>query len=193
MMKKMEGKLISMCVLTLVLMPVITVCGSQDIVKEMNFAEMKDDKEITNIDLVDAVKNEDLAINSETPSVPTITGSTIANFHKKFTYVISSKDQQNDEIQYKIIFSDMPAIYLTDFYQSGESISFQHTWSTFYQTSGPYYIYAKAIDAEGHESNWAKFEVNIPENEFKERTCLVCVFLEKLLERYPILETMLGF
>jgi len=183
----MNKKLITTIVLGLLFSTVVSVCAiNQD--REM------DPRPIPPIypgmQTTDHDENE---LDQNTPSTPTITGPSTVDLHVSYYYFISSTDPQGDEVYYEIRCSDGPAVYQTDYYDSGESISFSHTWSTFYQTSGPYYVLAKAIDKDGHESSWARLEVNIPEIESKSQTCHVCVFLEHLFDRFPLLESIIGF
>ena len=181
-------------VTALILLSTYSVCGMEEtinLVEKLKF----NDKENYNIDIFpEKVEDNDLINPVDAPSNPIISGPSSIELHNTYVYFIRSKDQQNDDIQYKITFSDTPAIYLTDFYSSGESVSFYHSWSTFYQKTGPYYIYAKAIDSEGHESKWAKFEVTIPDLDQQiPNPCLLCSFLERIFEKFPILEVLIDF
>jgi len=102
-------------------------------------------------------------INYEAPETPIITGDCKAEFNVPCQYDITSTDHQRDKIYYVIKCSDDPSIIIeTKYYDSGETLEFIHCWCTFYQRGNPYVIRAKAIDDNGFESEWARFEVECP-------------------------------
>ena len=100
-------------------------------------------------------------VDPETPQIPTITGPSSGELYKKYTYSITTSDPQHDDIYFVIRCSGCPSIFNTDWFKSGGTLKFNQCWCDFYQNTNPFIISAKAIDSKGHESGWAKFEVNI--------------------------------
>ncbi len=99
-------------------------------------------------------------VDPETPEIPTITGPSTGVLYKNYNYNITSSDPQNDDIYFVVRCSGCPSIFKTDWFKSGGTLKFNHCWCDFYQNINPFIINAKAIDSKGHESGWAKFEVN---------------------------------
>jgi hypothetical protein len=188
----MEGKLISLCILTLLIVPAIIVNATENETKERDLLEIQNSTYTNELGEYKTINNNIKILIEEAPVSPTITGPNTINLYTTYTYSISSTDLQNDNVCYEIRFSDTPAIYSTDLYKSGESVSFHHTWSTYYKKSGPYYIYAKSIDSNGHESNWIEYKIDIPETENKYTIYLESI-LERLINNYPILEVLFDF
>jgi len=63
-------------------------------------------------------------------------------------------------------------------------VTVKHTWSE----DGIYCLRVKAKDNNGLESGWGTLEVTMPKNKAINPFIL---FLEKLIERFPILEQIL--
>lgn len=119
------------------------------------------------IPIINGKEDNDFMIGNsdpEAPYPPTIIGSNEGKLHQKYTYEIKSEDPQCDNICYKIICSDVPVIYNSQYCESGEILIYNHTWDDFYQKESPYIINAKAIDCYGHESEWSSFEISISKN-----------------------------
>ncbi|HEC89391.1 MAG TPA: hypothetical protein ENI44_02280, partial [Thermoplasmatales archaeon] len=66
---------------------------------------------------------------TEAPNPPVITGPTDGKIGEQYEYTITSVDPQGDDVYYVVIFSDMPAVWRSDFYKSGEVVPFTHSWS----------------------------------------------------------------
>jgi len=136
----------------------------------------------------------DFVIAGEAPSKPAVSGPVNCDIGRSYTYTIVSTDPQDDMIYYKIRCSDMPAIYLTEFYQSGEEIQFTHCWSTFYQKSGPFKIYISSIDEFGHESDTTIYEVDITDITFLHHFVMMFQnMIQRLIDLHPILEAVFSF
>ena len=122
------------------------------------------------------------ASTTDAPSMPVIAGPTDGEIGEQYEYTITSIDPQGDDVYYVVIFSDMPAVWRSDFYKSGEVVSFTHRWSDFYQSSGEYTIRAKAVDVYGHESEWSVFTVNIEnDNDAVRERMVMFSFIRELL------------
>jgi hypothetical protein len=123
----------------------------------------------------------------EAPDPPTITGPTEGKLREKYRYEIITNDPQCDDLCFTIRCSDMPLIYNSDWCCSGDVFIFNHSWDDYYQKSGPFIISAKAIDCEGHESEWGTLEINIEKNKN-----IYYQFIERLIARFPLLEILLN-
>ncbi len=109
----------------------------------------------------------------ESPKDPLLDGPVEAKLGENCTYTAVSTDPQNDLITYKIEFSDAPRFeYTKGPYQSGERIEIYHSWDDFYQNRNPFIVRVKAIDSDGHESEWARFSTQITDLNAKSKDTL---------------------
>lgn len=128
----------------------------------------------------------------ESPGIPTITGPATGEVGKQYFYNITSSDPQNDEIYFIIRCSDCPAVFNSNWIESGDTIIFNHCWCCFYQKSNPFTILAMAIDSKGYESDWCKFKVNITNIDDKSHSFLLVnqifnMFLYRFVSKFFIL------
>ena len=72
----------------------------------------------------------------------------------------------------------------TGFNSSGDVFTRSHIWDE----KDTYIIRAKAKDSNGAESDWTTLEISMPKNKPINPFIL---FLERLMERFPILEQIL--
>jgi len=186
----MNEKIITICVLGLLLSTVYTVCGiSQE--REMNLITISPSnmgtEEINN-------NNFESCLYNEEPFNPTITGPLNCKIGIEYSFFISAIDPQNDNIHFEIRFSDSPSIYITKECSSRETFVVNHIFDTFYQKSGPFHIMAKAIDTEGHESDWTTFQVEIPELQAKYNIPLILQsFKQSIYDFFKVLENIKNF
>lgn len=123
------------------------------------------------------------------PTIPTINGPCEAEIETMCIYNIKSTDPQGDKITYDIRCSDDPGclIELGPF-PSGTNLAFEHCWCTFYQKTNPFFIRCRAIDEQGHASDWAKFETNVTGIVIKDKNVLANMafirFINTLNERF---------
>jgi hypothetical protein len=111
------------------------------------------------------------AQQQEAPSTPIIDGPCEAKLEVVCNYTVWSIDPQGDDLYYTVRYSDDPtAIINIGPFASGVNITISHCWCDEYQTTNPFYLKVKAIDEQGHESDWARFNTNITNNKprFKE-------------------------
>ena len=119
------------------------------------------------------------------PDKPTITGFTSGKAGNQYEYTFSTTDPEGDEIYYWILwFEGCPGVSWDGPYQSGEEITKSYSW----ESRGEYTIQVKAKDSYGTESDWSTLEVSMPKNKAINPFIL---FLERLMERFPILEQIL--
>jgi len=118
------------------------------------------------------------------PEAPSITGPTSGKAGTEYSYNVTSTDPDGDMIKYIIDWGDDTNI-TTILYNSGETVTVKHTWSE----KGTYTIRSKAVDEHDAESDWETLEVSMPKTKAINPFLL---FLERLMERFPILERILS-
>lgn len=124
-----------------------------------------------------------VTINSHPPNKPEITGPNSGKAGEEYDYTFSSVDPDGDAVQFYIEWGDGNSEW-TGFNSSGDSFTRSHIWDE----KDTYIIRAKAKDSNGAESDWATLEVSMPKNKASNPFIL---FLERLIERFPILEQIL--
>ena len=123
-------------------------------------------------------------INNQPPNKPTISGPPSGKVNEEYNYSFASTDADGDEISYYIEWEDGANSGWTRTLPSGEPLNASHIW----EQRDSYTIRAKAKDENGAESEWATLEVSMPKNK---AINLFTIFLERLMERFPILEQIL--
>ncbi len=104
----------------------------------------------------------------QSPTKPLMEGPVEAKYGEICNYTAVSEDPQGDPITYVIEFSDAPrSVNEQGPELSGVKIEFSHAWSDFYQEKNPYKVRVKAVDDQGHESEWARFITHITDDESK--------------------------
>jgi len=118
------------------------------------------------------------------PESPSIQGNTKGNIKDEQTFQICSMDKDADVVFYLLDWGDDFNETWIGPYNSGQQISVNHTWNK----RGTYIISVKAEDIHGAESDWTTLEISMPINK---ATKSFLLFLEKFIERFPILESNL--
>jgi hypothetical protein len=139
---------------------------------------------------------------NQEPSTPIIDGSCESELGVTCLYTVHSTDPQGDDLYYEFRYSDSPSIKISDGpFKSGDIITFSHCWVDEYQDYNPYFIKVMAVDEDGHESNWGRFEVNMTNVKIGKlcinnengnlilKTSILQLF-EKLMDRFPLLERL---
>ena len=123
--------------------------------------------------------------DSNPPSKPSITGPPLGKINEEHIYSFVSTDPDGDEISYYIEWGDSTYTGWTRTIPSGGSLNTSHIWNQ----KDSYTIMAKAKDTYGAESDWTTLEVSMAKN--KAVNGPFFRFLERLMERFPILEKLL--
>jgi len=130
------------------------------------------------------------------PETPSITGPTSGKAGTEYSYNVTSTDPDGDMIKYIIDWGD-DTTDTTEYYNSGVIVVVSNAWkkgkaillSITPTEETTYIIKVKAVDEHDAESDWATLEVSMPKtkaiNPF-------LPFLERLMERFPILERILS-
>jgi len=117
-----------------------------------------------------------------TPDGPT--GGKGGLFGKTYTYTTSADDPNLHRVKYGWDWDgDMIVDQWTAFYDSGETVSASHKWTT----KGEYDIRVKAVDEYDAEGNWSDpLKVSMPKTKTEQFS-----ILQKLMDLFPILEKIL--
>ena len=115
------------------------------------------------------------------PDIPVIQGPSKGKVGVEYTFYISTRDPNDDDVYYLISWGDdINSDWLGPF-QSGEEISVSHTWAE----EGTFKIRARAKDTFGCIGEWSEISITVPRNRAAKNP-----FLE-LLENHPVLYQLL--
>jgi len=118
----------------------------------------------------------------EKPSTPD--GPNSGRIKIRHKYTTSSIEPDDDQIRYLFDWGDGNTT-ITDYYSSGETVGVSYKWNE----QGTFNILVRAQDQYGVWSDWSDpLYVSMPKNKVKSPFILL---LERLIERFPILEKML--
>ncbi len=92
------------------------------------------------------------------PETPTITGPSDGKKEVEYTYNITSSDLQGQQVYFFIEWGDDSDSGWIGPYDSGETITAAHTWSS----TGDFTIRVKAKDTQDEESEWGTLPVTMP-------------------------------
>lgn len=104
---------------------------------------------------------------------------------EEYEYTFKSVDPDGDDIYYLVDWGDGTYDDWFGPYPSGEEATANHTWNA----QGTYTIKAKSKDINGLESDWGTLTVTMPRT--RAINSFFLQFLEKLFEKFPLLEWLL--
>lgn len=115
------------------------------------------------------------------------TGPPNGNTGVEYTYTVTTIDPDSDQVSYFIDWGDGTTTGWFGWYDSGVPVNAHHTWNT----TGTYQLRVRAKDTYGADSRWSDpLSVSIPKNK-RIGTLGLSAFLMRLIERVPLLETLL--
>ena len=124
----------------------------------------------------------DIMVENQAPNEPRISGPRFfVKANVECQYKFKLVDKNSDQMYLYVNFGNENVSDWVGPYNSGETVIINHTWQI---PDNRYSIYAKTKD-QFEESEWSVVEVNTP------RDIHQYYFLEKLLERFPILKFLL--
>ena len=131
------------------------------------------------------IKNHDDPPENEPPEKPSKpSGPTSGKAGTSYSYSSSTTDPDGDQVWYKWDWGDETSGWDGP-YDSGDAVDASHIWDE----KGDYSIKVKAKDVHGEESPWSDpLPITMPKNK---AINLFIPFLEKLMERFPMLEQIL--
>ena len=94
------------------------------------------------------------------PSSPSMNGPTSGSARTRYQYIVSSTDQDNDNVYYTVDWDDGSVEEWIGPFNSGEEVTLEHSWTR----QGSYSIKVKATDVWGSQSDWATISVSMPKN-----------------------------
>jgi len=107
---------------------------------------------------------------------------------EEYSYTSSSTDNDDDQLYYKWDFGDGTLSEWLGPYDSGEEVSVSHNWSE----EGTYQIKVMAKDEHNAKSEWSDpLSISMPKNKEIFKSIMIEI-IEKILERFPILEQILS-
>lgn len=121
------------------------------------------------------------------PDAPVIDGRTKVKVRKLYNFTFNATDPNNDGVKYFIDWGDNTSQW-TDYDYSSKNITVSHSW----KKQGTVNITAKAVDFYGNESALATFEIKITLPRTFPGKTLFLELLEKLIDRFPLLERVLN-
>jgi outer membrane protein assembly factor BamB len=114
-------------------------------------------------------------LDPNAPDAPTITGQTNGRIKKTYDYTFTTSSPLGKQIYYLIEWGDRTTTDWLGPYNSDESLTMEHSWST----KGTYIITARAKDTDNLWGPWGNLSVTMPYEPPQFR------FIEWLLERFP--------
>jgi len=109
-------------------------------------------------------------------------GPTSGKAGEEYAYSTSTTDPDGDQVWYKWDWGDGADSGWLGPYNSSDTVTASHTWDE----KRSYEIKVKAKDMHGEESPWSDpLAISMPKNK------AINLFLERLIERFPILEQLL--
>lgn len=133
-----------------------------------------------------------LAIGEEsdppaTPDAPD--GPTSGSANEEHTYTASTTDPNGDQIKYLFSWGDGEYSGWVGPYNSGQTGEASHTWTE----QGTFNITVMAKDSHGKTSEWSDpLAVSMPKNKAFFFNSILLEILERLMERFPLLEQILS-
>ena len=123
----------------------------------------------------------------DTPFPPaTPTGPIKVLVNEEATYLTSTIDPEEDPLYYYCDWGDGTISDWLGPYESGQSASGSHTWTS----EGTYSIKVKARDEYGHESEWSdSLPISVPRSKILELPILK--FLQRVLFVFPMLQKII--
>ena len=126
-------------------------------------------------------------LDPDAPAAPTIIGKIKGKVEKSYDYIFRSTSPLGNDVFYQIDWGDGS---LTDWlgpYNSGESITMNHSWSD----KGTYTIKARAKDIDNLWGPWGELEVTMPYF-YEPQFPFIHWLLEHFPHAFPILRYIVG-
>ena len=190
-------KIITICVLMLLIVPVLTVTATENDVLE---------SEIQTISAVRRPTPQSLGIDDEdkvpipvdtgqAPNTPIVSGPENGVIGERYEYSITALDPQGDDVYYKISWGDCAVMYWDGPHKSGEEVTYEHAWcEVCCPGGGDFTIQVWVKDVNDNMGDCKTFEVSMGKgNHGSFISSSFLQFLERFMERFPLLENLLDF
>jgi C1A family cysteine protease len=96
----------------------------------------------------------------EAPEAPTISGPSSGKPNTEYTYIVSTTDNQGDDVYYYVDWGDGDKTRWDGPHVSGEEVELSHTW----ESEETYYVRVKARDTNNKVSGWTLIDISMPRN-----------------------------
>jgi outer membrane protein assembly factor BamB len=123
------------------------------------------------------------SLHPDAPTAPDIDGPGLCITGKEYQYNFKSTSPKGNKVYYLVEWGDGTVIDWDGIYDSGETVTYTHNWST----SDDIIIRARAKDTDNYWGPWSEFQVNIPRNRASQYTLFYRFFY-----RFPLLERILS-
>ena len=124
-----------------------------------------------------------IRVGNRPPETPLIEGPTKCRPDIDYNYTFVSTDPDGDDIWYHLCWGDKEIIYIYGPFPSGEELTLSYNWTD----KGTYPITCWARDVYDEQSDIAILEIEVPRTRASSYH-----WIEWLLERFPLLERLLG-
>ena len=130
-------------------------------------------------------------IQSNPPNKPnTPDGSARGKPGISYTYQTSTTDPDGDQLYYMWDWGDGTSLNWTGLYNSGQTVTASHIWST----KGSYSIKVKVKDTTGAESVWSdSLPITMPYSYNKQIPQFLELLFQRFPDTFPILRQLLGY
>jgi len=127
-------------------------------------------------------------LDPDAPTAPTIIGKLKGKIEKSYDYIFRSTSPVGNNIFYQIDWGDGSITDWIGPYDSGESITMNHSWSD----KGTYTIKARAKDTNNLWGLWGEIDVTMPLSYEPPQFHFLEWLLERFPNAFPILRYLLG-
>ncbi len=127
-------------------------------------------------------------LDSNAPTAPTISGKTKGKIDKTYDYTFRSTSPIGNDVFYQIDWGDGSITDWIGPYDSGASITMNHSWSE----KGTYTIKARAKDSDNLWGPWGELEVTMPFS-YELQFPFIHWLLERFPNAFPLLRYLVGF
>ena len=190
-------KTITICVLALLIVPVLSVTATENDVLESEIQTISAVREFTpqSIDVVGKDKKSIVVNTNQAPNTPIVSGPKNGVIGERYQYAISSVDPQGDDVYYKISWGDCAIMYWDGPHKSGEEVTYEHAWcGVCCPGGGDFTIQVWVKDVNDNMGDCKTFEISMGQEKHESSiSSPILQFLERLMERFPLLENLLDF
>jgi len=189
-------KIITICVLALMIVPVLTVTATENDVLESEIQTISAVRRPTpqSIDSDDEDKVPIPVNTGQAPNTPMVSGPKNGVIGERYEYSITALDPQGDDVYYKISWGDCAVMYWDGPHKSGEEVTYEHAWcEVCFPGGGDFTIQVWVKDANDNVGHCKTFETSMTTKDQSVIDLLFLQLIERFVERFPLLENLLDF
>ena len=130
----------------------------------------------------------------QAPNTPNVAGPISGIIGERYEYTITTVDPQGDDVYYKISWGDCAVMFWDGPHKSGEEVTYEHAWcEVCFPGGGDFTIQVWVKDANDNIGHCKTFETSMATKDQSVIGLLFLQFLERFIERVPLLENLLDF